>query len=313
MSAEIIVIGSLNMDLVVSAARLPGTGETIMGESFAIYPGGKGANQAIAAARLGGSVKMVGCVGRDTFGESLLDNLTSNNVDITAVGKDSNSSTGIALITVDNQGSNTIIVVPGANHALLPHDLDGVESIIASSSLVVLQMEIPIETVAHAIDLAKKHKIPVMLNPAPAQQMEKEVLAGIEFLIPNESELAILSGLPVSTMLEIRAAAEKMLQIGVKRLLMTRGDDGVYYVDYQAEIILPAYSVQAVDTTAAGDAFIGALAVAFVNGEEMDAAIRYGLAAGALAVTKAGAQTSLPTKQELELFLKDQRTPGGDD
>ncbi len=312
MSAEIIVIGSLNMDLVVSAERLPGTGETIMGKSFATFPGGKGANQAIAAARLGGSVKMVGRVGSDTFGKSLLKNLIINNVDITAVGEDSKSSTGTALITVDNQGTNTIIVVPGANHALLPRDLDEVESQIVCSKLVVLQMEIPIETVAHAIDLAKKHKIPVMLNPAPAQHLEKGVLAGIDFLIPNESELAILTGLPVSTMLEIRAAAEKMLQIGVKRLLMTRGDAGVYYIDNQKEIIYPAYTVQAVDTTAAGDAFIGALAVAFVKGEEMDSAIRDGLAAGALAVTRAGAQTSLPTLQELEHFLKDQNIPGGD-
>ncbi len=312
MSAEILIIGSINMDMVVSANRLPEMGETIMGKSYTTYPGGKGANQAIAAARMGGLVKMIGCVGKDAFGASLLENLTANNVDITSVGEDSNSSTGTALITVDDEGRNTIIVVPGANHALLPRDLDRFESVIAGAKLIVLQMEIPLVTVVYAVSMAKKHKIPVMLNPAPAQRLKADLLVNIEFLIPNETELAILTGIPVSTLPEIRKAAEIMLTFGVKRLLLTRGDKGAYYLDSQKEIILPAFAVRAVDTTAAGDAFIGALVVAFAHGEEMNVAIRSGLAAGALAVTKAGAQTSLPTQQELEVFLRNNKLPGGD-
>lgn len=199
MNADIVVIGSLNMDMVVVSSRHPQIGETILGESFSTYPGGKGANQAIAAARLGGSVKMVGCVGQDAFGQSLLDNLSSNQVDISLVRRDKSDSTGIALITVDSVGKNTIIVVPGANHHITPHDLDEMEMAISTANLVILQIEIPLETVAYAIQLAGKHAIPVILNPAPAQPLSDDILAGVDYLIPNESELALLTGQPAVT------------------------------------------------------------------------------------------------------------------
>lgn len=304
MSGEILVIGSLNMDQVVVTPRLPLMGETVLGNSYSTYPGGKGANQAIAAARLGASVRMVGCIGQDTFGQSLRENLVTNKVDVSQLKVSPNISTGTALITVDQSGRNTIIVVPGANFDLLGQDIDALEKTMEGVSLVVVQMEIPLATVWESILLAKKHAIPVVLNPAPANTIPDEILNGLDYLIPNDSELSLLTNRPTGTLPEIRSACAFLLSKGVKRVILTRGEDGCYYVEKEGEILLPAFIVDSVDSTAAGDAFIGGFASSIDKGKDIQSALITGAAAGALSVTRAGAQTSLPTRQELENFLQ---------
>ncbi len=308
MKSNILVIGSLNMDMVVVAPRHPQVGETILGNSYATYPGGKGGNQAVAAARMSGNVTMIGCVGRDDFGRSLLDNLMNNQVNTSAIKETDVTHTGTAMITVDSQGKNSIIVVPGANYQLLPADMDLIEPVIASARLVVLQLEVPLITVSHAIEIACKHRIPVILNPAPAQPLPEDLLRKIDYLIPNETELGLLTGMPVETLAEIESACQRLVARGVKGVVLTRGEKGAYYQDKQKQLNISSYAVQAVDTTAAGDAFIGGFASSILEGKEVRSAIMYGCAAGALACTKAGAQTSLPTRQEVEGFLEAYQT-----
>ena len=307
MSKKILVIGSLNMDLVVVASRHPQVGETILGRSFNTYPGGKGANQAIAAARLGASVQMIGCVGEDTFGQALQENLSKNGVGCTLLKITKNSKSGIALITVDQTGKNSIIVVPGANHNLLPDDLEALEKDIAAAGMVILQMEIPLDTVWKSIRMARMHDVPVLLNPAPANSIPDEYLGGLDYLVANESELNSITGLPTHTLPLIIKAVKVLKTKGVKRVILTRGEHGCYYMDRETEYKISSYKVNPIDTTAAGDAFIGGFAHSLVLGENVQDALRTGVAAGALAVTKAGAQTSLPTRQEFECFLKKYR------
>jgi len=304
MRSRIMVIGSLNMDLVVISPRHPQIGETILGNSFATYPGGKGANQAIAAARLGASVQMVGSIGQDGFGQDLHNNLMANNVDCRYLIVSAGVSSGTALITVDQQGRNTIIVVPGANHHLLPQDIENIEDAMSETGLVVLQMEIPLETVWESILLARKHAVPVLLNPAPANPIPDEILDGLDYLIPNESELGLLTGMPTATLMEIKQASQVLLTKGVKRVILTRGEQGCFYLDHEKEIVLPAFQVQPVDTTAAGDAFIGGFASSLMTTDSIHTALKTGSAAGALAATKAGAQTSLPSRLELDQILQ---------
>ena len=304
MNSKILVIGSLNMDLVVVTSRHPLIGETILGESFNTYPGGKGANQAIAAARLGAQVRMVGCVGEDLFGQALRENLSQNGVDCTLLKISENVVSGTALITVDQAGRNSIIVVPGSNHDLLPADLESLEKEIASAEIVILQMEIPLETVWKSILLAKKHAVPVLLNPSPAHLIPDEYLDGLDYLVPNESELSSLTGLPTDTLPEIINALNILISKGVRRVTLTRGEKGCYYMDRETEFQIPSYKVNPVDTTGAGDAFIGGFAYSLVSGEKLQDALETGVAAGALAVTKSGAETSLPTHIEFEDFLK---------
>lgn len=305
MSADILVVGSLNMDLVVYTPRHPSAGETLLGTSFATYPGGKGANQAIAAARLGASVQMIGCVGQDDFGSELIRNLTANGVDATHVLRAGDARSGTALITVDSQGENRIIVVPGANHRLAPADLDHLESVFAQAKILVLQMEIPLPTIQRAVELAKQRRLRVVLNPAPAQAIPSELLEKVDFLIPNEGELSILTGLPTDTAESVRRSAVLLRDLGVARVLVTRGAQGIYYISQDEEFWLSAYPVHAVDTTAAGDAFIGGFAAALARGQSIREASLVGCAAGAIAATRPGAQPSLPTLSEVETFMKE--------
>lgn len=306
MSSHLLVVGSLNMDLVVTARRLPHIGETILGESFTTYPGGKGANQAVAAARLGIEVKLLGCAGTDTFGRLLMDNLRQNRVCVDLVRQIPGMSTGTALITVDAEGKNTIVVIPGANGRFTPAQVMADEAEFTDADLLIVQMEIPLDTLESAIALAKSHRVPVLFNPAPAGEIPDEIFNGIDYLVPNETELSLLTGLPTDSISEIRVAAGRMLAKGTRRVILTRGDQGVYYCDTATEIIQAAYTVPVVDTTAAGDAFIGGFASAILRNEDIPTALRTGSAAGALAATRAGAQTSLPTLQELKEFLKKQ-------
>lgn len=307
MKSTIFVLGSLNMDLVTMTPRHPELGETIIGQSFATYPGGKGANQAVAAARLGGFVKMAGCLGRDAYALELLNNLADNHVDITHICQLDSVTTGVATITVDEEGNNSIIVVPGANFRISSTEVSACEAEIAAAGIILLQLEVPVNIVEEVTCLAKKHHIQVILNPAPAQKLSADLLSNIDYLIPNESELQILTGMPTGTLEEIRDAARKMLLNGSSKIIVTRGSKGVFYIDKEQEIVLPAFSVKVVDTTAAGDAFIGGFASALADGKDIQAALTFGSAAGALATIKAGAQTSLPDLSQLDEFLIEHR------
>jgi len=298
MNGHIVVVGSLNMDLVVRAPRLPRVGETILGSDFRTFPGGKGANQAVAAARLGHKVKMIGRVGNDPFGESLLATVAQDGVDVTFIRRDDQAATGVALITVEEQGDNAIVVAPGANARLTPEDIRASEAAFAGASVLLLQLECPLSAVAQAIQMARQHHAQVVLNPAPAQTLEADLLESVDYLIPNQTELALLAGQD-----SIRAAMQVLLQHGVKNLVVTLGENGALVANGSQEIHLPAHRVAVVDTTAAGDAFAGAFAVALAEGRGLLEAARWGNAAGALAVTRAGAQPSLPTRQELLDFI----------
>jgi ribokinase len=298
MANHIVVVGSLNMDLVARAPRHPQPGETVLGTEFNTFPGGKGANQAVAAARLGGAVKMVGRVGADAFGNRLIGTLASDGVNTKHVEQLADVPTGLALITVDAAGQNTIVVVPGANGRLMPDDLLAVGDIFKGAAALLLQLEIPMPTVVRAIELARQDGVRVILNPAPAQPLEAELLNGVDFLIPNQNELALLAGHG-----SMRDTARQLQASGVRSIIVTLGQDGALIVDAEGETYVPGRQVQVVDATAAGDAFAGAFVVAIAEGRSTREAVKWGNAAGALAVTRAGAQPSLPTRAELRSFL----------
>jgi ribokinase len=303
MAAYVTVVGSLNMDLVIRAPRIPQPGETIIGGELHTVPGGKGANQAVAAARLGARVSMVGRVGRDAFAGPLLDNLTATGVDHTFVTGDAEAATGVALIVVDDAGQNSIVVASGANMRLSPADVEAAKAAISAAQVVLLQLESPLETVTRAAEIARAHGVTVILNPAPARPLPAALLSLVDVLVPNESETALLSGVPVGNQAEAEAAAAALRTSGVGTLILTLGERGAMLAREGEAALFPAFDVTPVDTTAAGDAFVGGLAVALAEGKALAEAVRWGNAAGALATTKLGAQPSLPTRQALETLL----------
>lgn len=300
----ITVIGSLNMDLVTNAPRMPKVGETIMGKSFKQVPGGKGANQADAIAKLGLAVKMVGCTGEDELGNMLIKSLQNDGVDISHITRIKGISTGIASITVDADGNNCIIVVSGVNNMLTVERVQEAIKAIKEASVVVAQLEIPIETVKYALKSAKQLGKITILNPAPAAGLDDEMFANIDILIPNETELEAISGIKITNNDDIFAAAQLLISKGVRELIVTLGDKGCIHVSKQGSNIYKACKVKAVDTTAAGDSFIGALAAAISEGKALEDAIKFATAVGALTVTKEGAQSSLPLRAEVEEFMK---------
>lgn len=291
--SKVVVVGSINMDLVAVAPRFPVPGETISGERFVTVPGGKGANQAVAASRLGASVSMVGKVGRDGFGDQLLAVLQHEGVDTRHVGR-ADGASGVALITVSG-GENSIVVVPGANHALLPADIAAAEAVLASADVILTQLEIPLATVAALLDIAARHRVPVILNPAPAQPLQAELLAQCALITPNEHELATVLGRPGEGM-------DSLLPLLPGKVVMTHGKNGAWHVRADGSLYhQPGYVVQAVDSTGAGDTFNGALAAFLPQGLEV--AMRHAAAAGALAVTRLGAQAGMPQRSELQAFM----------
>jgi len=303
MGARITVVGSLNMDLVVRAPHLPIPGETIIGRDFRTIPGGKGANQAVAAAKLGAQVTMIGRVGDDDFGRAQLRNLNELGVDTTHVIVDPEAATGIALITLDASGQNTIVLASGANMRLTREDINAAQDAIVQSDALVLQLESPLEVVTYAIDMAHAEGVKVILNPAPARPLPNETLAKLDYLIPNESETALLTGIEVADINSAREATERLHEEGVGTVILTLGARGAFLASAEESIHIPGYNVEVVDTTAAGDAFVGGFAVALAEDRDLIEAIRFANAAGALAVTKLGAQPSLPTRAEVEAFL----------
>jgi ribokinase len=311
--ADILVIGSLNTDLVVRAPHFPMPGETISGGDLQIIPGGKGANQAVAAARQGANVAMLGRVGKDSFGPFLLDSLKSDSVDISNVKVDE-SATGTAIIIVDVNGQNSIVLSAGANGKVSPADVDNAS--LLRPNLILLQLEIPIPTVLHAAQYAKQNGIRVILNPAPAQSLPDELISLIDFIVPNETELSLLTGLEVTDIASAEQAAKILLSRGAKNVIVTLGSKGALLVSSNQVTHVDAYKINVVDTTAAGDAFIGGFASKLIESEseltdiheqapalQIIKAVKYANACGALAATKFGAQPSLPTKEETEKFI----------
>jgi ribokinase len=304
MTACIVVVGSLNMDLVIRSPHIPRPGETIIGGEFHTVPGGKGANQAVAAARLGAQVSMVGRVGHDAFGDALLENLAADGIDHTFVARTEEAATGVALIVVDDTGENSIVVSSGANMRLSPADVDAAGSVITAADVLILQLEVPLESVIRSAELAHAHGVRVVLNPAPARPLPAELLSMVDVLVPNESEAALLAGLPVVRQSEA-AAAKTLLASGVGTVILTLGERGALPASEGEISLVPAFDVEPVDSTAAGDAFVAGLAVALAEGRELREAVRWGNAAGGLATTRFGAQPSLPTRQALERLLSD--------
>lgn len=298
---EILVAGSLNMDLVFSVDHQPVMGETILSKGFSMNPGGKGANQAYAAGRLGGCVKMIGCVGNDVYGESLLKSLKSVGVDTAAVAMLDQVPTGIAGITVTGSGDNSIIVVSGANFYLTPEMIRRNEDLIRQADYVLTQLETPVETVMALAGKAKEAGKIMILDPAPARRdLPDELFPLIDILKPNETELQILSGMPVDTDTHIVQAAKTLIQRGVKTVVVTIGERGAMIVDNAQARFVPALRVDPVDTTAAGDAFTAAMVCGLADGKDMETAVRFASKVSSIVVTRRGAQMSIPDISEIE-------------
>jgi ribokinase len=304
----VLVIGSLNMDLVVRCEHLPERGQTIMGGDFFTALGGKGANQAVAAARLGARVSMAGCVGRNAFGETLIAGLRDAGVrtdDVVRV----DSQTGIALITVDASGANTIVVASGANMAVDAVLVDRALANAGGPGILLLQHEIPPEANAHAIEAARQAGWFVMLNPAPARPIPAALLPMIDLITPNETEASAIAGRPIADRGDALAAARSLRAMGAGAVLVTLGSDGGVYCDASHALHCPAIAVRAVDTTAAGDAYAGALATALAEQRPLEASLGFAAAAAALSVTRLGAQPSLATRAELTKFIDQHGMP----
>lgn len=305
MSGTVVIVGSLNMDLVVRAPRHPQPGETIIGSDFQTFPGGKGANQAVAVARLGGKVRMIGRVGQDAFGDALLTTVAHDGVDTTYIRRDPEAPTGVALITLDAAGQNTIVVASGANWRVSAQDVRNAEAAFAGADVLLMQLECPLDAVEAATDLAHRYGLQVVLNPAPARPLPASLLARVDYLLPNQPELTLLAGGETDREAAIRAVQA----MGVRNLVVTLGEEGALLALGAQREHLPAYKVTVVDTVAAGDAFAGAFALALSEGKSVREAAIWGNAAGAIAVTRPGAQPSMPRRDELLQFLAERGQP----
>lgn len=304
MRQPILIIGSLNMDMVIDMQRMPLKSETVMGRSLSYIPGGKGANQAFAVGMMGGRAAMLGCVGGDSLGRQLKENIQKSGTSAEGIAEREHSHTGIATIYVDDEGANSIVVVPGANSDCDVAYLKAHDDMIRACAYVVLQMEIPCDAIYYAVARAKELGKTVVLNPAPApESIPQEILAQVDYLTPNETEVARLTGQKDLSMESILAGAHALLDQGVQHVLVTLGDKGALLVDAKGETHFPARKVSAVDTTAAGDCFNGAFVVGLSEGMDHAQAIRLANMASSIAVTRKGAQTSIPTRQEVDALL----------
>ena len=303
MMGRVTVVGSFMFDLVARAPRRPKTGETLIGDSFGMFIGGKGANQAIAASRLNALVYMVGRLGDDMFGNQFLDKFSDEKINTDFVIQDKNNGTGVGMPLIDASGDNSIVIIPRANTALSAENINQGYEAIANSDILLLQLEVPIEASQRAAEIAKENSTIVILNPAPAREIPDTFLDLVDILTPNESETEILSGISATTEKEAKEAARILMDKGVETVILTLGSRGSLLLTATVESFFPANQVDVVDTTAAGDAFCGALAASLANGSTIEEAVKTGNAAGALAVTKLGAEPSLPKKVDLDRFL----------
>lgn len=298
----IAVVGSSNTDMIISMGRIPKPGETIIGGDFAMAAGGKGANQAVAAARAGGRVSFIARVGDDLFGEQAIRGFAADGIDVRHVLKDGSAPSGVALIFVGGDGENSIGVASGANARLSPDDIALAREAIGSAGVLLVQLEIPIETVRAAV-LAAARDARVILNPAPAQPLDDDLLGRVSILTPNETEAALLTGLEVEDEAGAALAAEALRRRGPEIVIITLGAKGALVSDASGTRLVPAFSVDPVDTTAAGDVFNGALAIALSEDRPLDEAVRFANAAAAISVTRPGAQPSAPGRTEIEALI----------
>jgi ribokinase len=304
---RIVVVGSLVFDFVARAERLPRKGETLLGSQFGMYPGGKGANQAVQASRLGAEVHLVGRIGTDFLGDRLLDSLRDNQIRSEYIIRDSQVNTAACCIHVDDQGDNAIVIVPQANQACSPADVDAAADVIRNADVLLCQLEVALPAVFHAVSLAADFQVPVILNPAPVLPLPREILALVTYLTPNETEAENLASNRVPATGDRLAwapqIARQLLEQGPRHVVVTLAELGCLWASSGQQVHVPAFPIKAVDATAAGDAFNGALAVAVAEGRQWPDALKWANAAGALAATRAGAQPSLPTRAEVEALL----------
>ena len=302
-SPTVVVLGGINMDLIGVADRLPGPGETVTGDQFYTTPGGKGANQAVAAARMGADVRMVGRVGTDTFGPALLEGLRDHGVDVAAVAEDAGNLSGIAIILLDAVRQNHIVQVRGANMACDRTEVEAVRKALSGADVLMLQMEVPLEVSLAAARLAREMGVAVFWDPAPSDPGVEHSIRAADVLVPNQTEAAFLTGMPVTDLESAKSSADALLDKGANVAVVKLGETGVWYASKEQRGFVPPYEVEAVDTIAAGDAFGGAMAVALAEGNDLADAVDYGAAAGALAVTRPGAQDAMPARAEVEALI----------
>jgi ribokinase len=300
----IVVVGSSNTDMVIRVPRIPRAGETLLGGEFLTAAGGKGANQAVGAARSGGKVALIARVGRDVFGDQAIAGLRRDGIDVSRVFRDKLTPSGVALIFVAKDGENSIAVAGGANEKLSPADVKKATDVIRSAALLVTQLETPLATVTAAVDVAVKAGVPVILNPAPARRLPNSLLKLISVLTPNETEAELLTGIKVTDEASAAKACSKLRSRGVRTVILTLGSRGAFLADVNGQKLVPGFKVKAVDSTAAGDIFNGALSVALAERKTVLDAVRFANAAAALSVTRLGAQPSAPTRAEIEKFIR---------
>jgi ribokinase len=306
--ANILVVGSINMDLVVRTRQMPLPGETVLGESFQMNPGGKGANQAVAAARLGAKVRMIGCVGDDDFGRMLRENLHKEGVDVEYVRRTDQAASGAAIIVVDHKGENSIVVAGGANFQVTPDDVFAREDLFSQAEVVLLQLELPLQTIRAAVDVAHRRRTKILLDPAPTPKNFPDELCNVDFLSPNVVEAETLTGQKAVEERVDKLVASRLIARGAKCAVLKLGSRGCMVVCADQHFYrVPPYKVSVTDTTAAGDAFTAALGVAIAQGRHLHDAAKFANAAGALACSKFGAQAAMPTAYEVKMLMDDQK------
>mgnify|MGYP000261652561 FL=1 len=301
---QVTVVGSFMYDLVATVPRRPKTGETLVGNTFGMFLGGKGANQAIAASRAGSKVTMVGRLGNDFFGKQFLEKFSREGINTDFVTQDDENGTGVAMPLIDASGDNSIVIIPQANMALTVENINQAQSTIADADVLVMQCEVPMDANQRAAEIAKQNDTLVILNPAPAQLIPDQILKLVDIIIPNEIETETLTGLPTKTENDILVAGRNLLSKGVETVILTLGDRGSLLLNEDGEKLIPAFDVSVVDTTAAGDSFCGVLAASLANGISINLSVEIANAAGALAVTKLGAEPSLPQRDAIDDLLQ---------
>lgn len=307
---RLVVLGSVNADHVLRVPHFPRPGETLTGHSYQVVPGGKGANQAVAAARLGAEVSFIARIGDDAIGHQMKAGFAQDGIDVSAVEQDETLPTGIAIIYVSDEGENSIGISAEANGALSPAMVKRFEPLIADAHTLLLQLEVPLESVFEAARLARFQGTRVVLNPAPAQPLSGELLALVDLITPNQTEAELLTGVKVTDETSAREAAVRFHRMGIAEVMITLGSQGVYCSNAARQMLVPGFKVAAVDTTAAGDTFNGALLAAELAGDDFNAAVRFAHGAAALSVTRLGAQSSIPAKAEVDAFLQSQPVQG---